>query len=153
LRFHIVSPIGVLLNIPLIPLTSLALLLGGLGLCLSAIWGPLGFHAARAAGWLLEATQAIVFWGVARPGGRVFVARPSGEWVLVFYGLLGLAAVGTVSSARTTRTTPSRKGNGGLWWLLAAWTVPGWFLIGIWDRLTAPEAEVLAVGHGLSVLV
>ena len=32
LRFHLVSPIGVLLNIPLIPLTTMALLLGASGL-------------------------------------------------------------------------------------------------------------------------
>ena len=41
-RFHLVSPIGILLNIPLIPLTTAALLLGGLSLLLSAAWGPLG---------------------------------------------------------------------------------------------------------------
>ena len=41
-RFHLVSPIGIFLNIPLIPLTSAAMLLGGLSLVLSAAWGPLG---------------------------------------------------------------------------------------------------------------
>ena len=42
LRFHLVSPIGILLNLPLIPLTSAALLLGGLGLGLGGGVGPAG---------------------------------------------------------------------------------------------------------------
>ena len=42
MRFHLVSPIGVILNIPLIPLTTAALLLGAVGLVFSTIWGPLG---------------------------------------------------------------------------------------------------------------
>ena len=87
LTFHVVAPIGILLNIPLIPITSTALLLGGLGLGLSAVWGPLGVPASRAAGVLLDVTQRVVLWGVARPWGYRFVAGPGWAWVLVFYGL------------------------------------------------------------------
>src|SRR5262249_2731068 len=76
MRFHIVAPIGILLNIPLIPITSTALLLGGLGLGLSAAWAPLGVPASRAAGVLLDVTQRVVIWGVAQPWGYRFVAGP-----------------------------------------------------------------------------
>ena len=41
-RFHLVSPIGIVLNIPLIPLTTVAMLLGASGLGLGMIWTPLG---------------------------------------------------------------------------------------------------------------
>ena len=100
LRFHIVSPIGILLNIPLIPITSAALLLGGLGLGLSAVWGPLGVPASRAAGVLLDVTQRVVIWGVAQPWGYRFVAGPGWAWVVVFYLLLALAAVAATASLR-----------------------------------------------------
>ena len=42
LRFHLVSPIGILLNIPLVLLTSAALLTAGLSSGLSVLWEPLG---------------------------------------------------------------------------------------------------------------
>ncbi len=124
LRFHIVSPIGILLNIPLIPITSAAMLLGGLGLGLSAAWGPLGVPASRASGLLLDITQRIVLWGVAQPWGYRFVAGPSWGWVLVFYLLLGVAGVAATASlrhaqARARRRKPTRSdrpsgGSGGM---------------------------------------
>jgi competence protein ComEC len=149
-RFHIVSSIGILLNIPLIPLTSAALLLSGLGLVLSAIWAPLGGLPAWGAGWLLKITEAIVFWGVAQPWGHRFVVGPGWEWVLIFYVLLGLAAVSaTVASiSRSSWLTGSL-----VWWLLALWAVPGWWLSDIASKTTTPEVEFLAVGHGLAVVI
>ena len=96
MRFHLISPIGIVLNLPLIPLTSAALLLGGLALVLSAIWGPLGTPAAWLSAALLKATRAIVLWGVAQPWGHHFVVGPAWGWVLVFYALLGLAMLGDV---------------------------------------------------------
>ena len=99
-RFHLVSPIGILLNIPLIPLTSAAMLLGGLSLVLSAAWGPLGSPLAWAAAWLLSLTQTIVLWGVAQPLGHRFVVGPTWGWVLVFYAILALAALVATKTAR-----------------------------------------------------
>jgi competence protein ComEC len=151
LRFHIVSQIGILLNIPLIPITSVALLLGGLGMSLSAVWGPLGTPALRAAGWLLEATQSIVLWGVVQPWGHRFVVGPAWGWVLVFYGLLGLAAVSATHAARSTRSG-WLKGSGP-WWLLAVWALSGWFLSALPAPPATLEAEILAVGHGLAVII
>ncbi len=91
LRFHLVAPIGILINLPLIPLTSLALLLSGLALGFSAVWAPLGWPFARLCGWLLGWTEGIVRWGTALPWGHRFVAGPPWAWALGFYALLGLA--------------------------------------------------------------
>ena len=127
LRFHLVSPIGVLLNIPLIPFTTAALLFSALGLLFSTIWGPLGAPLAWAAAWLLNLTKAIVLWGVAQPWGHRFVVGPAWAWVLVFYGP---------------------------WWLLAAWAAPAWlFSANLASRATTAQAEFLSVGHGLAVLI
>ena len=103
LRFHLVSPIGVILNIPLIPFTTLALLLGGLGLGLSLIWGPLGAPFAWAAAGLLKATKAVVLWGVAQPWGHRFVVGPAWGWVLAFYAVLVIAVIARVHTVHLTR--------------------------------------------------
>ena len=144
LRFHLVSPIGILINIPLIPLTSLALLLSGLTLGLSAIWAPLGVPFARACGLCLNWTEAVVRWGTALPWGHAFVPGPSWGLALAFYALLGLAVMASVSRWRSRRR----------WWTLTvAWGAIGAVLPMVPTRPDAAEAEVLAVGHGLAVVV
>src|SRR5262249_18499254 len=70
LRFHLISPIGILLNIPLIPLTSLALLAAGLTLVASMIWMPLAAPPAWACARLLGWTERLVRWGAAQSWGH-----------------------------------------------------------------------------------
>ena len=92
LRFHMVSPIGILLNVPLIPLTSLALLAAGLTLLLSAVWAPLGVPAA----WVCAADAGLDrpgrALGAARRWGHAFVPAPPWGWVLGYYVLLAPGA-------------------------------------------------------------
>jgi len=153
-RFHLVSPIGIMLNIPLIPLTTAALLLGGLSLLLSAAWGPLGSPMAWAAAGLLKWTQSIVLWGVAQRWGHRFVVGPDWGWVLVYYTLLGAGTLIVTATARGPRPTRAVRLSRSATWLLAvAWFVPGWLLSGTSGREATLEAEFLAVGHGLAVLL
>jgi competence protein ComEC len=79
------------------------------------------------------------------------VAGPAWEWVLVFYGLLGLATVSVAAAARSPDAGRLRRI--GPWLLLASWALPGWLLTGIPARPATPEAQFLAVGHGLAVIV
>jgi competence protein ComEC len=154
MRFHLVSPIGVLLNIPLIPLTTAAMLLGGLGLVCSTIWGPLGGPLAWGAAWLLRLTRAIVLWGVDERWGHRFVVGPAWGWVLVFYVLLVLAVLVRTQNLRLGRLPSPRLLRAAPWWLLAAWALPGWlFSAALTSRSPIPEVEFLSVGHGLAVLI
>ena len=148
LRFHIVSPVGILLNLPLIPITSAALLAAGTALSLAAVWTPLG----RPPGWLsarlLDLTEIIVRWGAAQPWGHRFVPEPSWLWVLGFYLLLALAAAAFL--CHWTRRQVAAT-------LFASWSALGlalavvpWF---VKPSDLPPQAEVLAVGHGLAVLI
>jgi competence protein ComEC len=153
MRFHLVSPIGVLLNIPLIPFTTLAMLLGGVGLVFSTIWGPLGAPFAWVAAWLLKLTKAIVLWGVEQRWGHCFVVGPAWGWVLVFYVLLVLAVFARTQNPLRLFTN-RRALNSAPWWLLAAWVVPGWLLSGVMtSRAPTAVVEFLSVGHGLAVLI
>ena len=154
LRFHIVSPIGIILNIPLIPATTLALLLGGLGLALATIWRPLGTPFAWAAALLLKLTKAIVLWGAGQPWGHRFVVGPAWGWVLVFYLVLIVAVFVQVQGVRLTRYKRHVVFLSLPWWALLAWVFPGWLLSSsLASRRANAEAEFLSVGHGLAIVI
>ena len=129
LRFHLVSPIGILLNIPLIPVHVGGHAAGRAGSGALDVWGPLGGPLAlgrRRA--LLKLTKAIVLWGVAQPWGHRFVVGPAWGWVLVFYVLLGSGRPGAERNTLARRSHARRSLEAGPWWLLAAWVAPGWLL-------------------------
>jgi len=151
--FHLVSPIGVLLNIPLIPLTSLALLLGAAGMGLGMVWSPLAAVPIQAADVLLRLTEWIVRWGALQSWGHRFVAGPSWGTVAAFYFLLLLA---TVASSAGMAKAFGPRGRG---WRIALWcavltsTLPGWLLGGPGRRSDTMEGDLLAIGHGLAVVL
>ena len=144
LKFHIVSPIGILINIPLIPLTSFALLLSGITLGLAVVWSPLGLPFAWACGQCLRLTEFIVRWGTSLRFGHTFVAGPAWGWVLAFYALMGLATLALICRWRSNRA----------WWASAIGCGAVIALLPlIPDRPSTTEADVLAVGHGLAIVV
>ena len=153
LWFHLVSPIGILLNIPLIPLTSLALLLGAAGMGLGMVWSPLAALPIQAADALLRLTELIVRWGALRSWGHRFVPGPSWGTVAAFYFLLLLA---TVAGSAGMAKAIGPRGRG---WRIALWcavltsTLPGWLLGGPGRASATMEGELLAVGHGLAVVL
>jgi competence protein ComEC len=163
LRFHLVSPIGVLLNIPLIPITSLALLLGALQLAVSLVWETGSAILAPLVGRLLRLTETLVLWGADRPWGHGFVAGPRWGSVAVFYVLLAVAAylwsaAPAPSLKEEERKRPSappdrayRAARWAAWAMVFGWLLPGWAIEGPGRRPATLEGEILAVGHGLAV--
>ena len=144
LRFHIVAPIGILLNIPLIPITSLALGFAGLSMLGSMIWAPLAVPWAWACEGLLRWAGEIVAWGANRPEGWAFTAGPSVGMTLTFYAVLALASWATFRRWRGQRF---------LWGLLAAEAAMATFLLLVPGHPRTLEAEILAVDHGLAVVI
>ncbi|MDX2038237.1 MAG: ComEC/Rec2 family competence protein [Isosphaeraceae bacterium] len=141
-RFHMSSPLGILLNLPLIPLTSLALFAAFATLVFtpisSALAAPFGALTTALLGW----TEAIVRWGAERKWGAWFLAGPPEWWVVGFY--LALGWVWWVDQSTGGRSLRALA-------LLACWPLA-------WALATLPpnqgsSVHVLAVGHGLSVLV
>lgn len=144
LRFHLVSPVAILLS-PLLTLPIAVALLSGFALLLLGwLWGPLesvlGFlcHGSL---WVID---TLVVWGSRLPGGYWWVAGPPPWLVVLFYaGLLGWAAVPQFTGKR-------RLGLGllAIWMLL--WLAPS----PLPARSAAPlECTFLSMGHGCAVVL
>ncbi len=142
-RFHLVSPIGLIINVLLMPLV-VALLWVGFSFLL------VGFLAPPLAGWFgglfdmgLRGFVGLVDLAASGPFGHAYVAGPPELWLIGFYLLLG-AVVWVRWSPRW-----HVRAWGGVW----AWSVAGL----IWALVRPLPATLtctfLSVGHGCAILL
>ncbi len=141
--FHVVSPIGPLVNVPLALVATPALWVGFLFVIASLVHPSLGAPFAWLLDWLLNLMVGIVELAARVPYGHVYVPAPPSWWLIAAYG--GIAAVMLVRLYR-------RRSR----WFLSGVVV--WTLFGATLSLRAePAAELrctfLSVGHGCSVLI
>lgn len=142
-RFHIVSPIALLLT-PLVALpTAVALLFGFLSLTLGALVPPLAPLLGYVCGESLAACEWLVHAAERVPHGWHWLPGPSAWQAGLFYGLL---AAWTWMPPGTRRRLV--VGIGALVWG-AATLVPHHSL----PKDVAARTTFISVGHGLSVLV
>lgn len=142
-RFHIVSPIALVLT-PLIALpTAVALFSGFLSLTLgglvSPLAGPLGFVCGRS----LAGCERLVDWAQQMPYGWRWLPGPTAWQIGLFYGLL-------TTRLWLPRDTGIRR--------VIGWAAVAWGLATLVPRHDLPDDVALrttfiSVGHGLSVLV
>lgn len=144
LRFHLVPWVGIVLNVPLVPLSMPTLASAGATLVLSFLVPPLAPVVGRVCGWFMGLNEWLVRWGSSWPLGHHYEPGPPGWWVAGFYGLLALAVW-----AWWARSSTRRKAN----LALAGWSAVGLALAVVRPPLAGPEAHVLAVDHGLAVVV
>ncbi|MEW4528066.1 ComEC/Rec2 family competence protein [Maioricimonas sp. JC845] len=141
--FHLIAPIGILLNIVLVPAIAVVLAVGfaflGCGVLLPEVaWLP---------GWLFGTLLDLMLWLVREAAdvdaGQMFIPGPSSGWLLVFYTLL-LTASGLV---------PVRTVRRWAWRGVAVWFLAGLILALLPPRRDAFRCTFLSVGHGGAVLV
>jgi competence protein ComEC len=147
--FHLVSPVGLVLNPLIAPLVAVAMAWGFL--CL--LTAPVSVVLAAACGWACDATLrcigAVVTWAAGLPGGYWWVAGPPAWWVAGWYLLLA-AMLLIVAWERLTRIST--------WVSVAtAWMVVGWIAVAA-PRLgdiqhAEMKAVVAAMGHGCGIVV
>jgi competence protein ComEC len=147
--FHLVSPVGLVLNPLIAPLVAVAMAWGFL--CLVA--APMSTAVAAACGWGCDATlrciDGVVGWAAGLPGGYWWVAGPPAWWVVGWYLLLAVTLL-VVSRERLTRVST--------WGLVAAaWVVVGCAGVAV-PRLSHLQhaemrAVVAAMGHGCGIVV
>ena len=147
--FHLVSPVGLVLNPLIAPLVAVAMAWGFLCLVTATVSATL----AAACGWACDGTLrcigAVVSWAAGLPGGYWWVAGPPAWWVAGWYVLLA-AMLLVVSRERLTRI--STWGT-----VAAAWVVVGWAGVAA-PRLgclqhAGMRTVVAAMGHGCGIVV
>jgi competence protein ComEC len=87
-RYHLVSPIAVVLTPPLVLLTSLALVFGFLFLLLAPWCGPLAAPFAWPVRWCLGLADDLVRLADRVPGGHWYVSDIPETWLWLVYPLL-----------------------------------------------------------------
>ncbi len=117
--------------------------------------GPAGRPPGLGRGLLVEVDPGRSFSGESRSRGDTVSSsgRPGdGSWSSMPCSVWR-PSPRRAGPRRSPITWPGRFETRRLWWLLAAWVVPGWLLSDVTAQSTTLEAEFLAVGHGLAVLL
>ena len=142
-RFHLFTPIGVLLN-PLVCLPmGVAMVSGFALLVLGTVCPPLAPLCGTICDWNLGLLQWLVRLGQRVPWGHWWLPGPADWWLVGFYGGVGLMAA-------FPRLRPSRRGCAVL---LVIWTT-----LGFAPRLFRSHGDelrctFLSVGHGEAVVL
>ena len=115
------------------------------------IWTPLGALPIGMADFLLRHRGHRALG--RRPAlGSSVRGRPDRGWVLGFYTMLLLAVMATTLAARGDGSRSKIRAVV-LWCMLAAWCIPAVNPLGSRGRHGPVEGEILAVGHGLAVVL
>ena len=144
LSFQLVSPIGLLLNLILVPLATPILGFGYALLLFGPAWSWLGWVFGFLFDRLLSLLLLVVDFAATVPAGHLAVSSVPTWWLAGYY--LGLIGVLWQSRSRVRSVRPIVFG--GLIWLavgLVTTTFP--------SRTTELRCTFLAVGHGVAVLI
>ena len=148
-RFHVISPVGLAVNVLVAPLVALAMGWGFLCLLTAAVSTTLAAACGAVCDGALAGMAAVVTWAADLPASHVWVPGPPGWWVAGWYLLL--AAILVWLPAVMLRRT-------GTWATAAvAWIAVGLAAAGV-ARVAAAgpggmRVVVAALGHGCGIVV
>jgi competence protein ComEC len=148
-RFHVVSPVGLVLNVAIAPLVALAMAAGFACLLAAPVSGTVAAWAGAACDAALAAIGWLVELGAAVPGGHAWLPGPPAWWVVGWY--VAVVAVPCL-------LTPELLARGRTWVAVAAtWCAVGIVGVGV-ERFVGGgpaglRAVVADVGHGCGIVV
>lgn len=142
-HFHLVAPVGIFLNLVLVPWLGLMLIWGFLMFLAALICPPLVMWCAIPFDWSLQVLSGTVSWAQQLPGGHYYSTGPPHWWVLGFYLALPLAW-GIMQAGSSIRWA---------WRSLVVWSLLGVFLGCVPPASTGLKFTMLPVGHGLATVL
>ena len=147
--FHVVSPIGLVLNPVIAPLVAMAMGWGFLCLAAAPFSSLLAGLFGIACDTTLQCIDWIVTWAASLPGAYAWVSGPPAWWVAGWYVLI----------ATTLMALPSQRLKRIATWCAVAGVWIGVGFLGVaatgilFPRPLALEAVVAAMGHGCGIVV
>jgi competence protein ComEC len=141
--FNVVSPVGLMINVLLIPVVGVGLCFGFASILLGVISQTIAWPFAFVFGWFLKWLVATVDLAASIDPGHAYVPEPPGWWLIVFY-----SAVATAMLATTLKRRPAR-----VWCGVGVWAIFGLTLLPANREEGSLRCTALSVGHGLSVIV
>lgn len=142
-HFHVISPIGFLMNVLLVPFVVAVLWLGYLFVFGSLLLPGMQSWLAAPYAWLMDRMIGLVDWASKAHLGHFFVSGPANWWLGIYYGLLAGLFV-------ASRRIKLRR-----WGLCAvtAWIAVGLAVAAVPRQENKLRCTFLSVGHGIAVLV
>ena len=149
--FGVLSPVGYLLNVVLLPPFGVVLGFGFVTLAAALVWPLSAWMPGLPFGAGLVALLWVVDAAAALPGGHAAVAAPPGWWLAGWYvGLLG-------SLLLPVRAVRAAAGRAAIAAAILGWAAFGWFAPAAVSASNLPagavRVTVLDVGHGSASLV
>ena len=141
--FNVVSPVGLLINVVLIPVVGFGLCFGFASILIGAVSQTVAWPFAWIFGWFLKGLVSVVEFAASIDLGHAYIPEPPNWWLIVFY-----LAVATAMLATTLKNRPAR-----FWCGVGVWLIFGLTLLPANREKGSLRCTFLAVGHGLSVIV
>jgi len=146
-RFHLVSPVGLVVNVLVAPLVTLAMGCGFLCLATACVSSVLAGWCGAACDAMLACITTVVHWSARVPWGHCWVAGPPDWWVAGWYAaLLAALAWFRPEALRRPRTWA---------FVAAAWCGVGIVAeaaVTVAGRPAGLRGVVAAMGHGCGVV-
>jgi len=146
-RFHVVSPVGLVVNVLVAPLVALAMGCGFLCLATACVSSVLAGWCGAACDAMLACITTVVHWSARVPWGHCWVAGPPDWWVAGWYAaLLAALAWFRPEALRRPRTWA---------FVAAAWCGVGIVAeaaVTVAGRPAGLRGVVAAMGHGCGVV-
>jgi competence protein ComEC len=146
-RFHVVSLVGLVINVFVAAVVPVAMACGFLCLLTSIVPGPLASIFGAGCDGSLAVIEALVSHAAAVPGGHAWVAGPQGWWVAGWYAVMVVAFLVLRADLLRRAVTWAT--------LVGAWSIVG--IGGEWAAEPMPTAGLrvvmAAVGHGCGIVV
>ncbi len=142
-RFHIISPVGILINVVMAPVSIGVLWAGYIHLGVGLLAPDASWIAAKPFEWGLGMLLGLVERAAHMRMSHFYVGGPSNWWLIGYYGILFALAF-----VRPVRRCRSRG-----WSLLVVWMIVGL----CWGLRTSQDDSLrctfLSVGHGGAILI
>lgn len=148
-RFHVVSPVGLVLNVLIAPLVAVAMAAGFLCLLAAPLSEVVAGWCGAACDVALAGIAGLVDRGAAVPGGHAWLPALPAWWTAGWYVIL---------AAALCLLAPERLARGRTWVAVAtAWAGVGLVGAGVtratWRPCYGLRAVVADVGHGCGIVV